>query len=195
VERGLLVPMVGLALACAVIGVAPAVAVAPVLRVAATIGDLGPGSAAQAAAAVSPALRWISLTAVALAGLAAGGWWLRARVLRRRPAAWTETWGCGYARPEPRMQYTAASFAAPLLVAYGRVAGVRVVREPGAFHTHPYDFVLDRVALPLWTRVRAWALAARPLQQGRLWMYLLYLLGTLLALMAYLALRGGQTGP
>ena len=71
------------------------------------------------------------------------------------------------------------------------MAGVRVIREQAAFHTHPRDHVLDGIALPLWTRVRAWALATRAIQQGRLWLYLLYLLGALLALMVYLTLRGG----
>ncbi|HEU5260259.1 MAG TPA: proton-conducting transporter membrane subunit [Gemmatimonadales bacterium] len=191
VERGLLAPMVALALACIVIGVAPVVAVTPALHVAAAIGGVARGSADQAAAAVGPALQWISLTAIALAALVGAGWWLHERLLRRRPRAWAETWGCGYAHPEPRMQYTAASFAAPLIVAYGRAAGVHVTREPGAFHTHPKDHVLDGIALPLWTRMRTWALAARPIQQGRLWMYLLYLLGALLALLLYLALRAG----
>ncbi len=194
VGRGLLAPMVALALACIVIGVAPVVAVAPALRVAAAIGGVERGSADQAAAAVGPALQWISFTALALAALIGAGWWLHRRALRRRPPAWTETWGCGYDRPDPRMQYTAASFAAPLIVAYGRMAGVHVTREREAFHTHPTDLVLDGIALPLWTRVRTWAVAARPIQQGRLWMYLLYLLGALLALLLYLALRAGRAG-
>jgi len=191
VERGLLVPMVALALACVVIGVGPGVAVWPALRVADSIGPAGRGSADEAIAAVGPALQWISLTAVALVTFVGAGWWLHGRLRRHRPQRWTETWGCGYDHPEPRMQYTAASFAAPLIVAYGRASGVYTTRERGAFHTHPKDHVLDGLALPLWARVRSWALVARPLQQGRLWMYVLYLLGALLALLLYLALRAG----
>ncbi|HEU5321837.1 MAG TPA: proton-conducting transporter membrane subunit, partial [Methylomirabilota bacterium] len=192
VEKELLIPMIALAAACVVIGVAPVVAVAPALRVSAAIAGFGHHSGGAAAAAVGPALGWISFIAVALAALGATGWWLQRRALRRRPAAWTETWGCGYALPEPRMQYTAASFAAPLIVAYGRAAGIRVARDHDAFHTHPQDLVLDGVALPLWRRIRAWARTARPIQQGRLWVYLLYILGALLALMAYLALNAGR---
>jgi len=192
---GLLAPMAALAFGCAVIGMAPAVAVSPALRVAATLGGVGRGAAGEAAAAIGPALTWIALTAAALLALVAAGWWLRTRVLSRRPQAWTETWACGYARPDPRMQYTAASFAAPLMAAYGRAAGVHVTREGGAFHTHATDPVLDGVALPLWQRVLAWGQAVRPIQQGRLWMYLLYVLGALLGLLLYLALRAGGTGP
>jgi hydrogenase-4 component B len=191
---GFLVPMFALALACAVIGVLPMVAVSPALRVATAVGGLEIRAAEEAAAAIGPALRWISVIALALVATTAAAWWLRRLALRRRAPAWSDTWGCGYARPSARMQYTAASFAAPLLAAYRLGAGIHVVREPGAFHTQPRDLVLDRVALPLWTRVRAWASTVRPLHHGRLWVYLLYLLGALLALLLYLALGVAEAG-
>jgi len=186
--------MVALAAVCIVIGVVPVLAVTPVLRVGASIGGIGADAAREAGATLGPALRWISLMALGLAATVGAGWWLRRLLLRRRPPVWTETWGCGYARPTPRMQYTAASFAAPLVVAFGSVAGVHVTREPGHFHTHATDVVLDRVVFPLWTTVRTWALTVRPMQQGRLWLYLLYLLGALLVLLLYLAFRAGGPG-
>jgi hydrogenase-4 component B len=40
---------------------------------------------------------------------------LRNFLLRGRPLRQTETWGCGYAQTSPRMQYTASSFAEPML--------------------------------------------------------------------------------
>jgi len=186
--------MVALAAVCIVIGVVPVLAVTPVLRVGASIGGIGADAAREAGATLGPALRWISLMALGLAATVGAGWWLRRLLLRRRPPVWTETWGCGYARPTPRMQYTAASFAAPLVVAFGTAAGVHVTREPGHFHTHATDVVLDRVVFPLWTTVRTWALTVRPMQQGRLWLYLLYLLGALLVLLLYLAFRAGGPG-
>jgi hypothetical protein len=54
--------------------------------------------------------------------------------------------------------------------------------------------VLDRVVFPLWATVRTWVLTVRPMQQGRLWLYLLYLLGALLVLLLYLAFRAGGPG-
>jgi hypothetical protein len=93
------------------------------------------------------------------------------------------------------MQYTAASFAAPLTAAYGPVAAVQVVREAAQFHTRPRELVLDRVVIPLWGRVRAWAVRLHPIQHGRLWAYILYLLGTLLLLLLYLALQAGSGRP
>ena len=194
VGGGLLAPMGALAAACVVIGVVPVLVVTPALRVGASIAGIGTDSASEAAAAVGPALQWISFMAFGLVAMVGAGWWLRRVLLRRRPQVWTETWGCAYARPNPRMQYTAASFAAPLVVAYGTVAGVQVTREPGHFHTHATDVVLDRVVFPLWATVRTWALTVRPMQQGRLWLYLLYLLGALLVLLLYLAFRAGGPG-
>jgi hydrogenase-4 component B len=194
VGGGLLAPMVALATVCIVIGVVPVLAVTPVLLVGASVAGIGADAAREAGATLGPALRWISLMALGLAAMVGAGWWLRRLLLRRRPQVWTETWGCGYARPTPRMQYTAASFAAPLVVAYGTVAGVQVTREAGRFHTHATDVVLDRVVFPLWATVRTWALTVRPMQQGRLWLYLLYLLAALLVLLLYLAFRAGGPG-
>jgi hydrogenase-4 component B len=195
VPRSMLGPMFALALACAAIGVAPMIAVVPAIRVGASIGGLGGGPMRAAAAAVGPSLLGISLLAVLLVVLAGAGWWLRELVLRRRPRAWSDTWACGYAFATPRMQYTAASFAAPLLHAYAPAAGVQVERTAGAFHTHPKDLVLDRLVLPLWERLRRGAFRARPIQHGRLGSYLLYLLGALLLLLLYLAVRVEGVGP
>ncbi len=196
VGYGLLGPMFALAGACVLIGVLPVVAVVPALRVGVAVGGLGPDAVDAVAAAIGPGLRWVSLTAVAVVAVCALGWRLRDVAVRRRMQAWTETWGCGYARPSPRMQYTAASFAAPLLAACrpgAGIAGIHVTREPGAFHTHPLDLVLDKVALPLWAALHRWAIAVRAIQQGRLWVYLLYLLGALVALLVYLALQVERT--
>jgi len=46
--------------------------------------------------------------------------------------------------------------------------------------------VLDRAVLPMWARVQRLALRLRPMQQGRLHVYLMYVVATLLALLAYL---------
>jgi hydrogenase-4 component B len=189
VGYGMLGPMFVLAAACVVIGLVPLVAVAPALRVGALVGGVGTAPVNDGLAAVAPALRRITVLAFALVGSVAGGAWLMRLASRRRTQTSSETWGCGYERPSVRMQYTAASFAAPLLAAYGPSAGVQVTREHGAFHTHPLDLVLDKLVLPLWTRLRNWAISVRPIQQGRLWVYLLYLLGALVALLLYLALQ------
>jgi hypothetical protein len=57
--------------------------------------------------------------------------------------------------------------------------------------THAVDLVLDAVALPLWRRVRRAALRLRGIQQGRLHLYLLYVMAALLVLLGYLAFGSG----
>jgi hydrogenase-4 component B len=86
------------------------------------------------------------------------------------------------------MQYTASSFASPLLTVFGPLSGVRTERTPRSLHTHPSDLVLDGVARPFWHAVRRWALRLRGIQQGRLHLYLLYVMAVLLVLLGYLAL-------
>ena len=57
----------------------------------------------------------ISLAALILLGLTAGLLAWRAFLLRHRPVEAFRTWDCGYQAGTPRMQYTASSFAAPLM--------------------------------------------------------------------------------
>ena len=113
--------------------------------------------------------------------------WLRARVARRL----SETWACGYVAVTPRMQYTASSFAAPLLDVFGAASGVRTHRGATVFHSEPFDLVLDRAVAPVWAAVQRVAIRLRGLQQGRLRTYLMYVVATLTILLAYLVVRGG----
>jgi hypothetical protein len=133
---------------------------------------------------------WIGVVALAVFGLIAAGWLARRRTLRSRTVRVVETWACGYDSPDARMQYTASSFASPLLTAFGPASGVQEQRTPGSFASQPLDIVLDRLIEPLWGMVKRTALRARPLQQGRLHAYLLYVMSALLVLLAYLALQG-----
>ena len=90
----------------------------------------------------------ISLMALATLAVAAVLWLLRRASLRGQIVRHEPTWGCAYDTPTPRMQYTASSFAAPLLSVFGPLSGIRVERSAGSVRTHPVDLVLDGVALP-----------------------------------------------
>jgi len=187
---GTLVPGFALVLACVVIGAFPAFVVPPVLTVGrfvagATGERAGAGLAAVLADVLAGAQR-LSLVAAGLVVLGAAFWVARALLLRGRSVRADETWGCGYARPTARMQYTASSFVAPLVRVFGSLAGVQEHRGATVFHTVPADLVLDRAVLPMWARVQRLALRLRPMQQGRLHVYLMYVVATLLALLAYL---------
>jgi hydrogenase-4 component B len=183
-ERGMLLPIFLLVLACAFIGLAPAVAVGPSVRLGAAVAgiegvDAGATPrhlivAAQAAGWTSAAL----VLLVALLGLARSR-----RRGRRRPRQ--PTWRCGFAYGEPRMQYTASSFSAPLIAAFRPIAGVEVERSASAFRSHPTDLVLDGGVRPLWHGLKWTAERLRPIQQGRLPLYLMYVVATVILLLLF----------
>jgi hypothetical protein len=122
--------------------------------------------------------------AVILSALALS--WMRSALMRRRLTRHEVTWACGYDVTTPRMQYTASSFASPLLSMFGRLTGVRPDRSATSLRTHPIDLVLDGVALPCWHLVHRAALRLRAIQHGRLHLYLLYVMAALLVMLGYL---------
>jgi hydrogenase-4 component B len=189
-SAGYLAPAVALALGCVAIGFAPSLVMGPVLRAASFVAGVPEPAARELTAPIVAAARRISY----VAGLAMGAslllWLVRAAALRRAGSAIAATWGCGYAVPTPRMQYSASSFAAPLLGLFGRLSGVRTERTATAFHTRPGNLALERAFFPLWRTVQAASARLRPIQQGRLQLYLLYLVVTVGVLLVYLTLRG-----
>ncbi len=195
VGAGMLGPMFALTLACGVIGLAPMLVVRPGLAAGALVAGLPADAAGSAGTEVLRAMTWIAILALALLLLLALGWTVWAIGSRRRPMARKETWACGYARAVPRAQYTASSFAAPLLASFGPITGVQQSRHGDVFHSHARELVLEGVALPLWSAIRGFAWRLRPIQQGRLWGYLVYLVAALLLLLLYLAASGEGTPP
>jgi hydrogenase-4 component B len=187
VSRALLAPMFALAAACVVLGVFPVLGVVAVMQAATSLAGGAPEAATGAIGVAQDAMR-ITVIAAGLAVLLGAGWLVRRAALRRGIVRTDATWGCGYSDVSARMQYTASSFAAPLLSTFGRTSGVVEHRTAHAFKTEPVDLVLDRAVVPAWQRTQRAALRLRPIQQGRLYVYLLYVMVALLVLLAYLAL-------
>ncbi|MGH7619489.1 MAG: proton-conducting transporter membrane subunit [Gemmatimonadaceae bacterium] len=183
------VPAVALAAACAVIGLLPSLVVPAMMSGGAFIASVP--ITADGIAAASAGMWQVSafgaVLLVAVGVIALEMHWLRGRVARRA----SETWGCGYANVTPRMQYTASSFAAPLVDLFGRASGVRAHRGATVFHSEPFDLVLDRAVAPVWRSVQRIAIRLRGLQQGRLRTYLMYAVATLTMLLGYLLMSGG----
>jgi hydrogenase-4 component B len=183
--RGMVVPALGLAAACVAIGLVPALALGPARRAVASVIHPGDGSAevfgewAQAAARVSAMALAVLLAAAALAVL-------RSVLRGARKAGVGETWACAGMPLTPRMQYSAASYAAPLLAAFGPLAGVRESREPDAFHSSLIDLVQDGAALPAWRKLENLSQRLRGWQRARIRWYLLSVVATLLTLLYYL---------
>jgi hydrogenase-4 component B len=149
------------------------------------------------AAQVAPAtLGWMNLGLWVAIGLAAG---LLALLCRRNGVAEGDTWGCGYARPTPRIQYTGRSFAEflaeHLLPGFLRPR-VRVEApsglfpKPGAFASTCPDPVEERVYEPFFKRwaerfARLWWL-----QHGKVYLYLMYLLVLVVLGLTWVYVRG-----
>jgi len=137
----------------------------------------------------------VGVTTIALVVLAGSGLLAlrRAGLLRRRPMAQAPTWGCAYAAPTARMQYTAASFAQPVLEPFEPLLFSRVDAEPpqGYFPTsarreeHVGDMAGERILLPAYRRAVQALGRVRALQQGRIQVYLGYILITLIVLLVW----------
>lgn len=190
----MLAPMAVLAAVC----VASAVAAPWLLRalapVVALLGAGGEAEVAQAARLATPVALGSLALFVALA--------LALALVRRstRGAPREETWGCGYAAPTPRMQYTARSFAELVgtraLPRWLRVpVQVRAPKgpfpAPGRLASTQVDPFTRGVYEPLFARLDDRFARLRFLQQGNLHVYLLYVLATLVLGLAWVALWGG----
>jgi NADH:ubiquinone oxidoreductase subunit 5 (subunit L)/multisubunit Na+/H+ antiporter MnhA subunit len=117
---------------------------------------------------------------------------------RNRSIAEGPTWGCGYARATPRIQYTARSFsefAAERLLP-GRLRPTIVKSPPAGLFPRHADFSADasdpltrRLYEPFWERWAGFFSRLRWLQQGILHLYLLYIVVIIVAAMAWLSFR------
>ena len=182
---GVVGPLWVLAGACMLIGLVPALVVAPVVRVGALVAGV-PFTSPE----LPPLANALPLTAFTSSfALGIALLWLALSLVRaRRSAATTWTWGCGYSAPAPRMQYTASSFAAPLLAPFKVVSGLHEERTPQTFATHAMDQVLERLLVPGWHRLRSASALIRPFQRSRLSTRLFYMEVVLIALLLYLLL-------
>src|SRR5262249_17468810 len=115
-----------------------------------------------------------------------------------RNAVVVDTWGCGYAAPDPRMQYTAASFAE--MGSGGLVPGCwrrRGARRPpegtsprsAGFASDVTDPLTRGAYEPLLSRWGHRFARLRFLQQGSLHMYLVYILAMAVLGLAWVGAR------
>jgi formate hydrogenlyase subunit 3/multisubunit Na+/H+ antiporter MnhD subunit len=119
----------------------------------------------------------------------------RCAMLRWRPVGRAVTWDCGYAAPNPRMQYTASSFADPLNRLFGGVLRTRrrLVPPVGLFPTSASfasdtpDVSRERLFGPGFARFEAGVAHLRWLQHGRLNLYILAIVAALVVALAWAA--------
>ncbi|NJD37671.1 MAG: hydrogenase [Geobacter sp.] len=188
---GMLVPMVVPAVLCLLGGVAAPLLARLVMPVVSTYSGLGQTLVMGLVAPVP--LRTVSI----MNGLLLGGilliWLIWHQLVSRRPVASADTWGCGFAAPTARMQYTGSAFA-ELSGSIFSKPGSPAVRPPPLqpLFALPFRFclasterILDRLLLPALSGVD-WCFSwLRRMQSGHLSLYMLYIVITLFVLMVW----------
>lgn len=183
-------PMTILAALCLIIGVFAGAVVrfmAPALAM--LVGPDG----AQALVGASRSLLPVALIALAVLLVVGVLVMIRRRLLPRQAGRKTDTWGCGYAAPAARMQYTATGFAQPLTHGARSLLRPREVQAPpqgiypeaASFHSETPDAAQHHLFDPLFRRVVAGLGGLRWLQQGRVHWYVLYIVVALLVLLGW----------
>jgi hydrogenase-4 component B len=192
-------PMLLLAALCVAVAWAPAQVVellGPAVQIVVRPVDLAPvGETVRDA--VAP-LGDVGLLVTLGLGLGGALRWLvgrRATGIRRAP-----TWGCGYSQPAPGMQYTATSFAEPITRIFQPLLKSRIESdlpaetvwpEAASWRSSTPDRALAGMYVPVFKAVERALLRLRGLQQGRVSTYLLYIVLTMLVLVASMILPLG----
>ena len=162
--RLMLAGMMAPAALCVGIGVLPGVAVRFELLAAAQMTHQSAASLVSAVRRTLAPLMVLTLFALLLGAMIVVLTWLRARLADRAKApaiSRAPTWGCGYAFPTPRMQYTSSSFAWPLVATFRHVLSSErhmtvpggVFPRAGALHTHTDDVAEMDAFAPLFRGV------------------------------------------
>jgi hydrogenase-4 component B len=115
---------------------------------------------------------------------------LRRRLLSGRKVEEGLVWDCGYAAPNARMQYTASSFAQPIIDFFDIFHGGRKRFRPpqgyfpktASFETETLDTSQEAVYRPIFENVGRILSKLHVMQQGRIQLYVLYIVLTLIAL-------------
>lgn len=194
----MLLPMYLLVILCVALAVAPVLAtgfMAGALKqlLGTEAGAMLPEvESSQAPLAVVGAIHAWALAAM----LIGGGMVLALTGKRRRSIA--ATWGCGYARPTTRMQYTGRSFsemlAEHLLPHFLRPRARRVWPEglfpvAGSFSSTSPDPLLEQAYEPFFERWANRFARLRFLQQGKVHVYLVYIMFMVVLALAWASLR------
>lgn len=118
---------------------------------------------------------------------------LRRRLLAGRSVTRRGTWDCGYAAPSPRMQYTASSFAQPITNIFRRFLGLRedyqvrggLFPAQARLSSRARDAFLQDVYTPAFGGIEWIASKLRWLQHGRIQLYVLYIVVTLVIVLIW----------
>ena len=115
---------------------------------------------------------------------------VRRGLLWKREIRQVGTWDCGYARPQARMQYTASSFAQPIVDFFKDILRThksvhkidKYFPKDFSYQTKTADLFGETIFKPALDIVHKLAEKLTFIQHGQLQIYILYILATLIAL-------------
>lgn len=195
---GMVVPMAVLALVCVLVGATPAVVVGMIASAAAQVVPI-PLTAVHAVQALLAPIGNASLLVWGLCLLVGLPLLWLVHVRGQTRAA---TWGCGYAAPTARMQYTGRAFAQlsndllpkPLRARIELRRPTGLFPAPGELRTATDDPVTRGAYEPALARAADGFARLRWLQQGVLPVYLLYILVAVVLGLAWSSFEGWNGG-
>ncbi len=185
------VPMLVLGGICVWVGLFPRVMVSFALEAASTISNV------QISSLEKESIIIFLLTAVLvlfiLIAIIAVLVILKRNAMRLLPIQKAQTWGCGYSMPSARMQYTASSFAQPILLTFSRVLGYCVKGDKpkgyfpkgGEISSHVTEASEDFIFQPVFKFIKALSARLKIIQCGYTQLYLLYIFIFLLVLLIW----------
>jgi NADH:ubiquinone oxidoreductase subunit 5 (subunit L)/multisubunit Na+/H+ antiporter MnhA subunit len=189
----MVLPGVVLAAMCILIGLLGANVVYSMVPLISEVTGLPETIARASLSSAAHSVTFVSLTGGALVGLATLFALGRTLLLSNRSVSTSVTWDCGYAAPSQRMQYTASSFAQPLTDTFTLLLQTRrAISAPQGFFpkeaslaTETPDPYQEYIFQPLLHALGRDLLLLRPLQQGKVQLYILYIVVTLILLLLW----------
>lgn len=185
------IPMAVLGGICLWVGLFPTTMVSFALGAASVVSSIpaSPGTEEAIIAPLWTALLVLSIVIMVMAILAL----LKRAAMRSLPAERAPTWGCGYALPTSWMQYTASSFAEPILRIFRNVLGydVKGGKPKGYFpkeeavSSHVVEASEDLAFQPLYQFIQFVSTKLKIIQYGYTQLYLLYIFVFLLFLLVW----------
>jgi hydrogenase-4 component B len=192
----MLISMVVLALLCVAIGFAGPLVVPALVGAVSAASGLSPAAVEVSLGPVSSSLTMATAVFAALVLLAALAWFARERRLAVGGVRRGPVWGCGFQHLTPRMQYTASSFAQPLVTQFRLlIANRETLVAPSGYFPVAASYASDSgdpfLRLLFAPTFRWFGRAVRWLnviQHGHIHLYVLYVAATLIALLAWASL-------
>jgi formate hydrogenlyase subunit 3/multisubunit Na+/H+ antiporter MnhD subunit len=186
-------PMLILAAGCILIGLFAPVVVGSLKTVLESLTKLQPSVISENLTVTTSPLSFVVLGAVVFLALLAVLVLLRRYLLAGRRVEADVTWGCAYTQPTSRMQYTASSFAQPLMDLFRPLLGTKkkvvpprgLFPEEAALKTVTPDISHEEMYRPMFERCEAWLSQLRWLQHGNVQLYVLYIAVTLIVLLVW----------